>query len=147
MIDGKQQEGLNELGFDGGSPDGHDGLLGEHRSALRHGPNITGELEISQIFQEFLAEQVPAPEVFNILGIKMEFLDILDDLLQAGSDGETAAVGTLTVEHIKIGDPVPVAVFKVTVGHGQLVEIAEHGQIDLVIYLHGNSSFLILLPL
>ena len=129
MVDAQKQERLNQLGLDGRGPDRDDRLLGEDRRSLRHGPDVAGEAEIGQILQEFLAEQVPATEIFNVLRVKMQVPDIPDNLLQTRRNGKAAAVGTLTEEHIEIADAVLVAPLKVAVAHGQLIEVAEHGEI------------------
>ena len=60
----------------------------------------------------------------------MQVPDILDDLLQTRRNGKAAAVGTLAEEHIEIADAVLVAPLKVAVAHGQLIEVAEHGEIE-----------------
>ena len=38
VVEGEQQEGLDELGLNGGGADGEEGLPGEDGSALRHSP-------------------------------------------------------------------------------------------------------------
>ena len=136
MVDGQQQEGFDQLCLNGRGTDRQDRLLGENRRTLGNGPNIAGELEMRQVIQEFLAEQVPAPEILDVRRFETQFLDIVDDLLQAGGNGKSAAVGTLAVKHIEISDLIPVIFLEIAVGHGQLIEVTQHGQIDLVIYFH-----------
>ena len=148
MVDAQQQECFDELSLNGRGPNGDDGLLGEHRSALGNCPDIAGKLKIRQIGQEFLAKQIAATQIFNILRIKPQLLNVLDDLLQTSRNGKAAAIGTTAVEKVKIRDAVLVALFKIAMCHGQLIEVAEHGQIDLIINLHReNLSFDILLSL
>ena len=148
MVDAQQQECFDELSLNGRGANSDDGLLGEHRSALRNGPDIAGKLKIRQIIQEFLAKQIAATQIFNILRIKPQLLNVLDDLLQTSRNGKAAAIGTTAVEKVKIRDAVLVALFKIAMCHGQLIEVAEHGQIDLIINLHReNLSFDILLSL
>ena len=66
----------------------------------------------------------------------MQLLHILNDLLQTGRNGKAAAVGALTEEYVKIGNPVLIALLEITLSHGQFVEVAEHGHIEFVIYFH-----------
>ena len=66
----------------------------------------------------------------------MQVLDILDGLLQTRRDGKAAFIGHLPEEQIKVCDLVLHAAFEVAVRHGQLIEIAEHGQVDIRIRLH-----------
>ena len=68
----------------------------------------------------------------------MQFLNVVNDLLQTGRNGEAAAIRTLAVEHIKVSNAILITLFKITVGHGQLIEVTKHGQIDLVIDFHGE---------
>ena len=136
VVDAQQQVGLNELGLDGGSADSDQGLLGKDHGALGHGPDIAGELEILQILQEGLGEEVPRPQVGDVLFGEVQLLDVADDLLQTGRDAEAAAVGATTEEQVEVGDAIFVAVFKVAVCHGQLVEITEHGQVQFAVGIH-----------
>ena len=138
MVNGQKQEGFDQLRLDRRRTDSHDGLSGEDGRAFRNGPDITGELKIAQVGQEFLTEELSTTQIFNILGIEMQFLNVVDDLFQTGSNGKTAAIGTLTIEHIEISNAFLVTFLKITVGHGQLIEVAEHGQIDLVVNFHGE---------
>ena len=136
MVDAQQDVGLDQLGLDGRRPDSDDGFSGEHGGSFGYGPDVAGEPEIGQIGQEFLAEDLAAPEIFDIFRVKMQVLHILDDLLQTCGNGESAPVRTLAEEHIKIGDAVLIAVCEIALAHGQLIEIAQHGQIQLVVYNH-----------
>ena len=139
VVDTQQQVGLDELGLNSGGTDRQDGLIGEHGSTLGHCPDIAGEMEISQIRQELLAEELPATKVFDILRGEVQVLNVLDDLLQTGSDGKAAAIGTTAEEQIEIGNPVLIAGGKIALGHGQLVKITEHGQIEFIVDNHCSS--------
>ena len=136
MVDAQQQVSLNQLGLNGRGADGDNRLLGENGGSFGNSPDIAGKREIRQIFQKFLAEQVPAPQVGDILGIKMEILNILDDLLQTRGNGVAAAIGALAEEYIKIADAVLIALRKVAVAHGQFIEVTEHRQVQFFVYYH-----------
>ena len=58
------------------------------------------------------------------------------DTLAAGGNGKTAPIRALAVEHIKITHSVLHLAHIVAVAHGQLVEIAEHGQIQFAVGIH-----------
>lgn len=64
------------------------------RRPLRHGVNIAGEAEGAQIFQKFLTENALAAQVRNVLLVKVQILDVFDELLEARRDGEAASVRT-----------------------------------------------------
>ena len=127
MVNTQQKIRLNELGLNGRSANGNDGFIGEHGCSFRNRPDVSGKTEISQILQEFLTEEVSAPEIVNILLRKMQILNVLDDLLQTGSNGKTTAIGTAPEKQIKISNAVCIARGKIALTHGQLIKIAEHG--------------------
>ena len=143
MVDTQQKIGLNELRLNGRRPDGDDGLSGEHRGSLRDGPYIAGKLEIFQIGQEFLREEIPAPQIGNVLVGEVQPLNVLHDLLQTRRNGKSAAVGTAPEKQVKIGDAILITVGKVSLTHGQLIKIAQHGQVEFVV--NGHNIHLILL--
>ena len=67
VVNGEQQEGLEQLGLDGRGADDHDGLAREDGRALGHGPDVAGEFEMPQIVQEGLGEHAAAAEVVDVL--------------------------------------------------------------------------------
>ena len=138
MVNGEQQEGFEQLGLDGRGADDHDGLAREHGRPLRHGVNIAGEAEGAQIFQKFLAENALAAQVRNVLLVKVQILDVFDELLEARRDGKAAAVRDRAEINVKIGDAIFEAGLEIAVAHGQLVEIAEHGHVQFFFRFHGT---------
>ena len=139
VVQGQQDVGFHKLGLDGGGPDGEDGLPGEDGGALGHGPDVAGKAEVLQILQEFRGEAPLAPEVFDVLLVKAEVLDVVDDLGKPGGDGEAAPVGDAAEEHVKVAHPVLQAGLEVAVAHGQLVEVEQHGVIDVVSHAENPS--------
>ena len=93
MVQGQEQEGLNELGLDSGGADGEDGLPGENGRALGDRPDIAREAEIPQVVQKFLAEYALSPQIGDVILVKAQVFNIVDDLLQTGGDGKAAPVG------------------------------------------------------
>ena len=138
MVHAQQQIRLNKLRLNGRRADGDDRLPGKNGRSLRHRPDIAGKLEIGQIIQEILAEAFPLPQVGDILRVKMQLLNILDDLLQTGRNGEPAPVRATAEKQVKIGYAVGITVGEVPRAHGQLVKIAEHRQIQLVVDNHSG---------
>ena len=93
MIQGQQQVGFDELGLDGGGPDGEDGFPREDRSPLRHCPDVAGEGKVPQIVQKLLRKAVLGPQIGDILLVKVQVLNILHHLGQARRNGKAALVG------------------------------------------------------
>ena len=101
---------------------------------------VAGEAEVPQIVQEFLAEQVSPAEIGDILLGEVQVLDVVDQLLQTCRDGEAAAIGHLAEKHVEIGDALLAAGLKVAVAHGQLIEVTEHGHVQLFLSFHSYTS-------
>ena len=136
VVDGQQQEGLDQLGLNGLGPDGDHRLPGKDGRTLGDGPNVAGEFEIPQIVQKLLGEQIFALEVGNILLTEMKVFDIVDQLIQTRADGKAALVGHVPEKDVKVGDAVLVTSLEIAVAHGQLIEIAEHGHVQLLFCIH-----------
>ena len=140
VVDGQQGERLDQLRLDGRCADHHQRLLGEHGRTLRNGVDIAGEVEVPQIVQKLLAEQVSPAEIGDVLLGEVQVLDVVDQLLQTCRDGEAAAIGHLAEEHVEIGDALLAAGLKVAVAHGQLIEVTEHGHVQLFLSFHSYTS-------
>ena len=129
VVQGEQQEGFNKLCLDGGGPDRKQRLTRENRGALRHGPDITGETEGAEKVQKILAEAALGPQISQVLLVKMQLLNVFNDLGQTGGKRKARLVGHRTVEYVKIADTVLQSGLKVAVCHCQLVKVTQHGQI------------------
>ena len=136
MIDGKKRKGLNELGLNGRSAHRDQGLPWKDRGALGDGVNVAGKAEILQIGQEALVKELAAPEILNVLLGEVEIFNIVNELLQSRHDGKAALIRYRAEKHIEIGDTILVAVFEITVAHGQLIKIAEHGHVQFFLSFH-----------
>ena len=68
----------------------------------------------------------------------MQIQNILYDLFQTSRNGKAATIGAAPEEQIKLGDPILVAGGKISLAHGQFVEVAKHGKIEFVIDHHNN---------
>ena len=69
----------------------------------------------------------------------MKILNILDHLLQTGSDGKSTATWIGTVEHIEDNGLVR-WIFKISLHHSQLIKVCEQSKI---ICSHNRSPFFV----
>ena len=139
MIDAQQGVGFNELGLGGRSPDGDQGLPGEHRRPFRHCPHVAGKLKTAQIVQKILLEQVLAPEIGDVVLIEVQVLDVLRQLFQPRGDGEAAPVGHAAEKHVEVSDAVLHPLAEIAVGHGHLIKVKQHGQVQLLLAFHSST--------
>ena len=77
-------------------------------------------------------------EADSVLLVKVQILDVFDELLEARRDGKAAAVRDRAEINVKIGDAIFEAGLEIAVAHGQLVEIAEHGHVQFFFRFHGT---------
>ena len=140
MVHCQKQEGLHQLGLNGWGADCDDGFMREDGCPLGHGPDIPGEAEPAQILQKLRRKQVPALEICNILGVKVQVLDIVDDLLQPRRNGKAAIIRALAEKIRRSSKYGPADRSGNTVAHGQLIKVAEHGQIQLFFGFHTGTS-------
>ena len=136
MVQGEQQEGFDKLSLNGGCPDGEDRLPGEDGGAFGYRPNIAGKLEVLQVLQKALAEAALAPQVADVFLGKVQVLNVVDDLLQTGGDGEAAPIGNIAEENVEIADLIHISLgLEVAVAHGEFVKITQ--QCVVHVFLHG----------
>lgn len=99
VVDGEQHHRLDHLRLDDRAAHHHDRLVGEHRRALPHRPDVAGEPEILQVGQERLAELSLAAQKLDVLLGEFQILDVLDQLLEPREYCETSVVRNLPEEH------------------------------------------------
>ena len=97
-----------------------------------------------QIFQEFFAEQILAAQIFDVLIRKLQALQVVNQLIQAGHNGIAAAIRYSPEEHVKICDIVRHVGLKISMGHGNFIKVSQHSQIQFLI--HRFASVLLLPP-
>ena len=131
MVDAKENHSLYKLGLNHRAAHSYNGLTGKNRRALWNGPHITGEPEISQIFQELRAKNLPPFQIGDVLLCKAQAAEVLYQLFHTGHNGKAPIVRNLSEKHIKIADGVLKTTQQIAVGHGQLIKIGEHGQAPL----------------
>ena len=81
VIDDVKQCCLNELGLHDGSNNLDKRFPGENHGSLRNGVDIACKAEFVEIAQEVLLKHIQASQVFNVAVIKMQVLNVLNDLL------------------------------------------------------------------
>ena len=139
MVERQQQKRLDQLRLNGRGAYRDNRFPWENRGSLRNGPHIAGKAEVPETGQKFFRKQLPLPQIGNVFFRKVEVLQIADDLFQPRADGESAPVRHVPEKEVKIGDLVLFPGLKVSVAHGQFVEITEHGQVFLLIHCADTS--------
>ena len=104
VVEGDEQQRLEQLALNGRALDGDDGLLREDGHALFNRPDIAVQLKVAQIVQELLIESTGGAQIIDVFLGKFQAVHCVDKLLQAGHNGVTAAVRHLAEEHIKDGN-------------------------------------------
>ena len=128
MVDDIEKCGFHQLGFHDGGDDLHQRLLREDNGSFRNRVDISGEMKMQEVFQEILVKGSGGAKVFDILLIKGQVLHIIDQLLQPGADGISAAIRVAAVKCIK-NDPWIPAGLEITLHHRQFIEIGKKRQL------------------
>lgn len=106
MVDAEEHHCLHELSLHYRAFDGDYRLAREYRSTLRDSINIAAEFKIGEVIEKLLGE-ASAAQIFDILGRELQPLEVFAQLLDAGHDDISAAVGHLAEEHIEVRDSIP----------------------------------------
>ena len=69
---------------------------------------------------------------------KVQIFNVVDQLVETRCDGVAAAVGNGAEINVEIGNAILEPSLQVAIAHGQLVKVAEHGHIELLIRLHSH---------
>jgi hypothetical protein len=70
----------------------------------------------------------------------VEIPDVIHQLLQTGCDGKAAAVGHPAEKDVEIGDALLHPLSEITVGHGHLIKVKQHGEIERLVAFHSVRS-------
>ena len=138
MVHGQKRERFKQLRLDRGRAHDDHRLFREDGRALGHGVNVAAEVEACKIVEEFLTEDTSPAQVVDVLLVKVQILDIVDQLVEAGGNGVPASVRHRAEINVEIGNAILEPCFQVTIAHSQLVEVAEHGHIELLIGFHSH---------
>ena len=149
MVDGQQDHRLHQLCLNHRTFDGDNWLIGENRSSLLHCPNVALKVEVGKIIEEPLVKYFFRAEIGDVLFGKAQILQVMYHLLKTCKDGKTAVVRDVAEKHIEHRDSVLHSIEKITIGHGKLIIIGQHGKISIFcpvdVHLHSNLSVVILL--
>ena len=115
--------GLHELSLHYRCYDLYKGLSGEDNLSLRDRPYGSRESEILKIIQKVLLKDPESSEIFYVLFLELQLLDILYHLLQACHHRISALHRIGAVEHVKDDRPVRVLVLEVSLHHRQLIQV------------------------
>ena len=139
MIQRQKHIGLNKLRLDRRRTHSEDRLLGKHRRAFRHRPDITGETERAQKIEKILTKGAFGAQIRNVFLVKMQLLNIAHHLFQPRRNGKSAAVGHAAEKDVKIADTVLQPSLEIAVAHGQFVKVKQHGVIDILFHTKASS--------
>ena len=139
MVKGDQQQGFQQLALNSRAFYGHNGLLREDRHALFNRPDIAVQLKVAQIVQELLIKSTGGAQIIDVFLGKFQAVHCVDELLQAGHNGVTAAVRHLAEEHIKDGNFILIPFVQVAGRHGKLIKI-RHG-CQVAFYIQHSTMY------
>ena len=128
MIDHVQDSRLNELSLHYRSDDFDQGFPGKDHRTLRNRVNISREVKAPEILQKIIFKNAETPQIIYVVRRKVKIPDIFNDLLQACRDGVGSVTGIFAVKSVEDHGLIR-GIFKITLHHGQLIEICQQGQI------------------
>jgi len=88
-----EQPALEQLRFEDGARHPHDRLIGEERCAFGHRMHRTGEAHTAEVIEEIIAEETDLGEEGQLIRSEPQALDVLQRLLEACHQQETARGG------------------------------------------------------
>ena len=98
---------------------------GENNRTFRNGIDITRKTEVPEIFQKVFFKDSYASEICDIAFIEMKIPDIFNHLIQSGADGKPVSVRIVPVKHIENDGFIGVFFFKISLHHGQLIQVGQ----------------------
>ena len=134
MVDLEQEIGFDELGFNCLRAYRDKRFAGEDNGAFRNRPKISAEPEIPQIIQKSFGKTLLFTQIGNVVVVKVQIADVLDNLFQSRGNGISAVVGILAVENVEINVTVGFPALEITVAHSQFVKVKQHRQITADVF-------------
>ena len=129
MVDRAEESSLKELCLHDRTSDLDKGFSREDNSSFRDGPDVTCEFEVPEIIDELIVEVIVCLEELQIPFGEVKVRQIIDNLLDTCHYGIAAVLGNIPEECVEINDSIAASVIKITVCHGQLIEIREHAHV------------------
>ena len=140
MVQDREDGSFHQLRFHDRCYDFDQRFAGENNRSFWNGINVAAEMEVFQIFQKIFIENMKVTEIIDICFGKTKIFDVIDDLFKTCSDGLAAVTGIFPVKSIE-DDFFFVLGFKISLHHGQLIEIRQQCQIHCT---HSNYLFFII---
>ena len=128
VIDDIQNSGFYQLGFHNRRDYLHQRLPRKYDGSLRNRIDIAGEMEIAQVFQKVLVEELQTSQIFDVVLVKGQILNIIDDLVKARRDGKAVAGGIFPVKGVENNSFIGV-IFEIALHHGELIKIGQQSQV------------------
>ena len=132
VVEEHQHGRLDELRLDDRAADMDDGFVREDRSAFGNGPHVAGKLEVPEVVEEVVREAAGLQVRKVFLG-EVQVVQVVHHLLETGRDDVAAVVRDMTVEEVEVTDGVLQTVMEIATTHGQLVEVGEHGDVEVFV--------------
>ena len=85
-------------------------------------------METSQIRKKIFMEDIETSQIINIIIRETQILNVIDQLLKTAGNCIRTSAGVCSVENIKYNGII-VAAEKITLHHGQFIQVGHHRQI------------------
>ena len=124
VVDDRQNSSLYQLCLHDRGNHLDQRLTRENNGAFRNRINITAETEISQIVQKILIKRVQTSQISDILLAETKIFNIINYLIQSGSDRIATVAWIFAVKSIKnyfLG----ILCFKIALHHRQFIQVSE----------------------
>ena len=131
VVDEIQKGSLDELSFHNGCHYLDKGFHREDHRSLWDRIHISCKVKTGKVIQKVFAERTKAPQIINILIIKMQFFDIINDLCKAGTYRIAAVIRILAVKQVKdhtFAGIIP----EIPLHHRKFVKICEKSKISVI---------------
>ena len=128
MVDDGEQRRFDELRLEYRRGHREYGLGREKHRPLRQGADVPRETETFQPFQKVIGEYAERSQIGDVLVLEAQILKILHRLLQSRRHGVRIAAAP-AVEQVENRPLFAQSLLQIAVGHRELIEVGEHGQI------------------
>ena len=137
VVDDVEDRGLHELCLHDRGNDLDHRLSGEHERAFGDRVDRTCEFEVFKVVEKILIKNAETAKVVDILLAEMQLLDVFDQLFGSAHDRIAAAEGIGSEERVEDNRIVLFLILKISLHHGELIQICEQCQ---VLSVHNYSS-------
>ena len=85
-------------------------------------------MEIAQIIQKILIKKLQASQIDNIILIKGQILNVINNLVKTSRNGKSVSRGIFPVKGIENNRFIGV-ILEISMHHGQLIEVGQQSQL------------------